>query len=683
MWRGRHQRLKLKDHSDSPAFQLLHHVHELQDIDVYEAVGRDGTRAALKIAAETGHTMREILTEADLLKRARGLPAPAFLATGTFESRAYLAMEWCDGCPASDLSCWIRRGGCGSVGDKLLTLCANVAAAYGRLHDRGIIQGDVQPKNVIVSRNGEVRLIGFSRACDLNASDPQPRYRPGSIESYCDPETAVALAAGSRLPQAREEAEQYAVGALLYLLITGSYYFEFSPERRKVLTRIAQDTPKPFIDRGLPEWPDLEAVIARMLAKQPGDRFESVGHAAGLLRQIATPVSWESIGRPVSRRRKGEPLEVLNSFLQRASIGGWLLEAGLSRRPTASVHYGAAGIAYALYRIARLWGDETLSMAAEVWAARACRQAHSRGGFASSALDIRPAENRSISIHHAEPGVHLIHALIAQSRGNMGCRNLAINAFLRTSAAPGQTAELSWGWAGTLLGCSLLIDAIGSDDPLCQQVFTFGNRILANLRPKQPSGESEGTSFLGMAHGEAGILYSALRWSKATAEALPMDWRSRLDALAGEGVRSGEGTNWPLTRPVRGSESQYWPGWCHGSAGYAFLWCLAAELYGLSEAADLAERSARAAWSSRDNTTPDLCCGAAGRAYANLSVYRLTGERIWRRRARELFERAAQFAPSSGPLRDSLYKGDVGIALLAAEIDAADHSAMPLLEEEA
>jgi eukaryotic-like serine/threonine-protein kinase len=77
-----------------------------------------------------------------------------------------------------------------------------------------------------------------------------------------------------------------------------------------------------------------------------------------------------------------------------------------------------------------------------------------------------------------------------------------------------------------------------------------------------------------------------------------------------------------------------------------------------------------------------LCCGTAGQAYAFLSLHRLTGEGVQVDRARSMLDRAITFIGSQAMTQNSLYKGDVGVAILEAELQEPLMSAMPMFESE-
>ncbi len=107
---------------------------------------------------------------------------------------------------------------------------------------------------------------------------------------------------------------------------------------------------------------------------------------------------------------------------------------------------------------------------------------------------------------------------------------------------------------------------------------------------------------------------------------------------------------------------------------------LGAEEYGV-----LAERVGLDAWET-DSGIGSLCCGFAGQAYALLNLYKHTGDKTWLHRAQAHAQRAARSMVAgggSGERMDSLYKGGVGVAVLAADLEKPDFAAMPFFEREA
>lgn len=132
------------------------------------------------------------------------------------------------------------------------------------------------------------------------------------------------------------------------------------------------------------------------------------------------------------------------------------------------------------------------------------------------------------------------------------------------------------------------------------------------------------------------------------------------------------------------------PGWCNGSSGYVFLWTLAHKMLRDLNYLSLAEG---AAWNAWETPSPigNLCCGMAGQAYALLNLYKHTGESAWLARARDAASYAVVATNEARNRREheqmalrpeSLYKGELGIAVLAADLEHPEHACMPLFELE-
>ena len=155
---------------------------------------------------------------------------------------------------------------------------------------------------------------------------------------------------------------------------------------------------------------------------------------------------------------------------------------------------------------------------------------------------------------------------------------------------------------------------------------------------------------------------------------MPPTLPERLDQLAALAHPVGMGARWPVTN----NGPQTSASWCNGSAGYVHLWTAAHRALRDQRWAELAER---AAWDAY--TTPaiaQLCCGLAGQAYALLEWHRHTGERRWLTAATELAVRAVAGVHSGRGgqyTSGSLHKGEIGIAVLAADLARPEAAAMP------
>jgi serine/threonine-protein kinase len=662
---------------------ILEPVDVVLDTEVYLARAPAGF-AALKIARPGAETRlaASFGHEAAHLSRLDGTCSPRLLAVGEVEGCPFLATSWCRGVDAFVAAALARRGGPGRRAE-LAAILAAIAEAYARLHGQGIVHGDVHPRNVFLGGDGRATLIDFGSARDLR-DDASPARGRGVVVLYMEPELARARRDGSPQPPADERGEQYAVGALLYSLATGAHTHDFVLEEQEMLRQLVEDPPLPFHARGAPDLPHTERVILRTLAKAPAERFPSL---SAMRDALLAALAADTQDKPAASRAEDlSGRRLRDEVVERSGVSGPLLATGLDA-PTASVNTGAAGLAYALLRIAQQEEDERLLAAADVWANAAVRDLATAPDRAlhGADLELTPDVVGPASLYHAAPGVHAVAALVAHARADAEQRRRAVEAFTACARQAEPRLELAFGMAGTLLGCAILTDALrqsSAEDAALLQALgeDLSARILRELDALPPIGEAAAPPSLGMAHGWGGILYALLTWARATGGP-PPKLEARLDQLAALATPCGRGLAWPITVGGHRGADGLRASWCNGAAGLVYLWTLAHDQFGDPAYAELATA---AGWTAYEGpaTGGDLCCGLAGRAYALLHLYRRGAGELWRERAQDLAGRAAEDIRVHALRRDSLYKGEIGVALLAVDLERPEEARMPFFEIE-
>jgi serine/threonine-protein kinase len=671
------------------AWKIVRAVQVLEDTEVYEARDEAGTSVAVKVLRHSAHPrfVEALRREREILEHLGGWPAPILVDFGASQGRPYLVLQWLEGTDSLTTSNRIRAGGGSVAREHQLACCAGIIEAYQALHARGVIHADVHPRNIIVDSAGAVHLIDFgtSRLIDPASTFAAPP-REG-IGYFFEPEFARALVQGDRVPAATVRGEIYALAALVYLLMTGSHYLEFYPDREVFLRQILEDTPFSFTRRGCEPWLPVEAVLRRALSKDPEGRFASAGELGEALRAAGTGgAPNERVESAIRAPATPGPLESLSArVFARLQPGGDLFEHGIADAPTASINYGAAGIAYAMYRAASLSGDAALLALADTWSRRATRDAADESAFFSARLEITPTIVGAASLYHTAVGLHLVEALVAHARWDTTSLRGALGQFAAAARRPCPNPDLALGRSGALLGCALLretlpehelvdtalLDALGED---------LATKLWGQLETYPPIDSCKEYPSLGVAHGWAGLLFAQMRWTQSRGGLLPSRMRGRLDQLAACSQVVGRGRRWPRRLFTGARERDVQLGWCNGPSGYIHLYVLAHQMFHDARYLELAELAAWATWESPESQG-NLCCGLTGRAYGLLALSRATGQSRWVDLARRLGERA-ELASHRGNPAHSLFKGELGPALLALDLRQPERSCLPLFDSE-
>lgn len=160
---------------------------------------------------------------------------------------------------------------------------AQAALGLGHAHDQGIVHRDVKPTNLILSQEGQVKVLDLGLGALLEA-DSQTSFATAAGHSvgtlmYMSPEQATASDVDGR-------SDLFSLGCTMYHLLTGQVPF---PGQTVVecLKRRALGSPDPITEvrPGLP--PRLVGVLDKLLARRPENRFQTAAEAALALEAVA------------------------------------------------------------------------------------------------------------------------------------------------------------------------------------------------------------------------------------------------------------------------------------------------------------------------------------------------------------------------------------------------------------
>jgi serine/threonine-protein kinase len=202
----------------------------------------------------------------------------------------YFVMEYLDGPTLDEL---VRESGPLSPG-RTVYLLRQVCGALAEAHAAGLVHRDLKPVNVIVATLGGqpdvAKLLDFGLVQDLSSVTDERLTRTGTVlgtPAYLSPEQA----AGESAVDAR--GDLYSLGAVAFFALTGRPPFQGKTVGQFLAAH--RDEPPPLVADFRPDVPaDLAAVIARCLAKDPTDRFQSAADLDRALSQCSCASDWSA-----------------------------------------------------------------------------------------------------------------------------------------------------------------------------------------------------------------------------------------------------------------------------------------------------------------------------------------------------------------------------------------------------
>ncbi len=218
----------------------------------------------------------------DEAKAAASLSHPNIVAVFDFgeeESGPYIVMELIEG---EDLGS-ILRGNGPLAPKQAARVSAETAKALQAAHIRGIVHRDVKPSNILVARDGRIKVADFGIARALNESQiTLPGTTMGSVH-YFSPEQA-------RGENATVASDIYALGIVLFETLTGQRPFSGDGAAAVALARLTTTPPRPSALReGVP--PELDAIVTKAMALDPAGRYASAAAMASALEGYLTDPS--------------------------------------------------------------------------------------------------------------------------------------------------------------------------------------------------------------------------------------------------------------------------------------------------------------------------------------------------------------------------------------------------------
>src|SRR5881409_122114 len=253
----------------------------------------------------------------------------------TGDGRPFLVMELIKGETLGDMA---LKGGL--TLPRVLQIIEAVATALAEAHARGIIHRDIKPSNIMVDERGQIKVLDFGLAKQLNedpvnVSEPEAqtllnlRTRSGAVlgtPAYLSPEQAMGGNVDAR-------SDLFALGGVLYECVTGQPAFPGS-SFIDIAANVIHVEPEPpsKVSPNVP--PELDSIILKALAKEPDKRYQSSDELISDLRSMQNVLQDDSshtLIRPRSRifETRHRTLTSLSQILSRPRVPVWHIIVGV------------------------------------------------------------------------------------------------------------------------------------------------------------------------------------------------------------------------------------------------------------------------------------------------------------------------------------------------------------------
>ncbi len=254
--------------------------------EVWSARDRTGNTVALKVlsaaySADPGYR-RRFEREARLGAQVRDPHIVPIRDFGEVDGHLFLEMAYIEGI---DLATRLRSGALEPT--RAVEVIAQAAQALDAAHAAGLVHRDVKPGNILEDTRGFIYLIDFGIA---RATDGSALTATGLVVGtlgYMAPERFTGTA------DARSDV--YSLACVLYETLTGKLPYGDGDPAQQMHAHLMSEPPcASRAAGGVP--PALDAVIARGMAKEPGDRYPSAGEFAAAARAA---LGWSASAHPV------------------------------------------------------------------------------------------------------------------------------------------------------------------------------------------------------------------------------------------------------------------------------------------------------------------------------------------------------------------------------------------------
>ena len=217
------------------------------------------------------------------------------LDVGKDNDMRYIVMEYVPGKTLKDL---IREQG-RIAPETAVRMVIRILAAVDHAHKNGIVHRDIKPQNILVDKNGKVKVADFGiarlKTAQTTRVDDKQNSALGSVH-YFSPEQASGEVAD-------EKSDLYSVGVVFYEMLTGQVPFDGDTAVSVALKHVSEE-PRPMRELNPAISRALDEVAMRALAKDSARRYQSAAEFAGDLRKAVVRPRGGFVTYPLTREEQ-------------------------------------------------------------------------------------------------------------------------------------------------------------------------------------------------------------------------------------------------------------------------------------------------------------------------------------------------------------------------------------------